>query len=206
MIDDTVYIHPSSDVSSEVEIGHGAKIWQHCTVLSGARIGSGSLLSQNVYVEGKVFVGNNAKIKNNVSLYDGVYIEEDVFIGPSAVFTNVLTPRSHWPKKQDFKKTIVKKGATVGANATVVCGVTIGCYAMIGAGSVITRDVPDFTLAYGNPAEIYDFVCQCGLIIKGISENEYICSSCKSRYFVKHGKLIVVELTKYSNITYKHYM
>ena len=133
--------------------------------MAGAQIGEGSQLGANVFVEGKVRIGRNVKVKNNVSLYDGVMLEDDVFVGPSAVFTNVLTPRSRWPRKHEFRDTIVQKGATIGANAVVVCGVTIGVSALIGAGSVVTRDVAPFSVVTGNPARQKNFVCQCGVLL-----------------------------------------
>ena len=147
-MDDTIYIHPTSDVSPKASIGDGTKIWQHCTVLAGARIGESSLLSQNVYIEGRTIIGDKVKIKNNVSIYECVTIEDEVFVGPSAVFTNVITPRSHWPRKDEFLKTLIKKGATIGANATIMCGVTIGRNAVIGAGTVVTNDVSDGKIVY----------------------------------------------------------
>lgn len=178
-----VFVHPTSEVSPKSRINPGTQIWQHCTVLAGAEIGRGSLLSQNVYVEGRTRIGNNVKIKNNVSLYEGVELEDDVFVGPSAVFTNVLTPRSHWPRKDKFLKTLVKKGATIGANSTILCGVTIGRYAMVGAGTVVTKNVPDFALVYGVPAQQQGWVCYCGQLIRVLQEGEnYICDLCTSSY------------------------
>lgn len=193
---DGVYIHPSSEVSPDARIGKGTKIWQHCTVLSGAVIGERCMLSQNVYVEARTRLGNNVKVKNNVSLYECVEIEDDVFIGPSAVFTNVMFPRSHWPRKDAFMRTVVRQGATVGANATVVCGVTIGRYAMVGAGSVVTRDVPDFGLVYGVPARSQGWVCHCGeRAARDLAEgSSYVCGHCGSGYEVKEGFFVEKQL------------
>ncbi len=190
-----IFIHPSSEVSSESQIGNGTKIWQHCTILAGADIGQECLLSQNVYVEGHTKMGQRVKIKNNVSIYEGVILEDDVFIGPSVVFTNVLNPRSHWPRKSEFLQTIVKTGATIGANATVVCGVTIGRYAMIGAGSVVTKNIPDFALAYGVPAKQRGWVCYCGELMKlAKGESYYNCHLCKSAYQVGNNYLRKIEV------------
>ena len=179
-------IHPTADVSPSAKIGEGAQIWQHCVVLAGAEIGAGAQLSANVFVEGKVRIGNGVKVKNNVSLYDGVILEDDVFVGPSAVFTNVLTPRAHWPRKNDFRDTRVGKGATIGANAVIVCGNTIGAYALIGAGSVVTHDVPAFAVVRGNPARQSGWACQCGELLPAASAAkpgvEISCDTCGSHY------------------------
>ena len=190
-----ILVHPTSEVSSQARIGSGTKIWQHCTFLAGAEIGEQCLLSQNVYIEGQTRIGNNVKIKNNVSIYECVELEDDVFIGPSAVFTNVLTPRSHWPRKDEFLPTLIKKGATIGANATVVCGVTIGRYAMVGAGSVVTRDVPDFALMYGVPAKQHGWVCHCGDLLGMIREGATRhCDLCRSIFELRNGLLSEIQL------------
>ncbi|MDO8873711.1 MAG: acyltransferase [Methanoregula sp.] len=183
-----LFIDPTSLVSSEARIGHGTKIWQFCTVLPGADIGEGCVLSQNVYVEGKTRIGNRVKIKNNVSVYECVEINDDVFIGPSVVFTNVLLPRSFVSRKNEFKKTRVLHGATIGANSTIICGVTIGEYAMVGAGSVVTSDVPPFALFYGVPARQQGWVCACGEHIATATENQdYRCQRCGSNYRIGEG-------------------
>ena len=183
-----IFINPTSQVSSEACIGHGTKVWQFCTILSGAKIGKNCVLSQNVYVEGKARIGNRVKIKNNVSIYDCVDISDDVFIGPSVVFTNVLTPRSFVPRKNEFKKTIVLRGATIGANATIICGVTIGEFAMVGSGAVVTSDVPPFGLVYGVPAQQHGWVCACGEHIDNAPEDhEYKCQRCGSSYRLWEG-------------------
>jgi len=157
------FIHPSSFVDEDVKIGEGTKIWHFCHISKGAEIGSGCKLGQNVFVDTGVKIGNNVKIQNNVSVYRGVTLEDDVFCGPSMVFTNVINPRSAFPRSADeFRKTLVCRGATIGANATIVCGHTIGQYAFIGAGSVVTKDIPAYALAYGNPARIHGWMCECG--------------------------------------------
>ena len=192
---EAIFVHPTSEVSPQARIGSGTKIWQHCTVLAGAEIGEQCLLSQNVYIEGRTRIGNNVKIKNNVSIYECVELEDDVFVGPSAVFTNVLTPRSHWPRKDEFLKTLVKKGATIGANATVVCGVTIGRYAMVGAGCVVTRDVADFALVYGVPAKQHGWACHCGNLFGMVEDGTTCrCDLCGSTYKLHNGLLTEIQL------------
>jgi len=184
------FCHPTAVISPDACIGKGTRIWQFCTILRGAVIGDDCNLSQNVYVEGRTSIGNRVKIKNNVSIYEGITIDDDAFIGPSAVFTNVINPRSFWPRKDEFKATRVKKGATIGANATIICGVTIGEYAMIGAGSVVTRSVPDYALVYGNPAVQHGWVCYCGTSV-ALSDvkNKYECPECKRQYSCDEGIL-----------------
>jgi len=148
------FIHPTAIIDEGANIGEGTRIWHFSHLMSGCVIGQNCILGQNVFVASTVILGNNVKIQNNVSLYDGVECEDDVFIGPSCVFTNVINPRSFISRKEEYKPTIVKKGASIGANATIVCGVTIGEYALVGAGAVVTRDVPPFSLVVGNPARI----------------------------------------------------
>lgn len=148
------FIHESSYIDENVEIGDNTKIWHFCHVINGSKIGKNCSFGQNCVIGPNALVGDNVKVQNNISLYDGVIIEDDVFIGPSVVFTNVINPRSFIVRKDEYKKTIVKKGATLGANCTVVCGTIIGEYAFIGAGSTVTKDVPPFALVYGNPARI----------------------------------------------------
>ena len=150
--DPGVYVHPSAIVDAGAEVGEGTRIWHFCHVYGGARIGARCVLGQNVMVANGVVVGDGTKIQNNVSLYAGVTLEEDVFCGPSAVFTNVTTPRAFVERKSEFRPTLVRRGATIGANATILCGVTIGRYAMVGAGAVVTRDALDHALIVGVPA------------------------------------------------------
>lgn len=190
-----IFIHPTSEVSKGARIGKGTKVWQHCTILAGARIGKGCLLSQNVYIEGRTYIGNGVKIKNNVSIYEGVEVEDDVFIGPSVVFTNVVTPRSYWPRKDEFLKTLIKKGATIGANATILCGSVVGRYAMVGLGSVVTRSLPDFALAYGVPARQRGWVCYCGNPLNSVTKNTICrCGLCGRAYKMKSGLLTEFEI------------
>jgi len=162
MSDKSYFVHESSYVDEGAEIGEGTKIWHFCHIMPGAKIGKKCSIGQNVNVGSRAIIGNGVKIQNNVSVYDDVIIEDDVFCGPSCVFTNVINPRAFVERKHEYKKTVVKKGASIGANATIVCGVTIGEYALIGAGSVVTKDVPAYALAYGNPARVRGMVDKSG--------------------------------------------
>ena len=193
-----VYIHPSAHVSPDALIGGGTKIWHEVQVREGARIGKNCILGKSVYVGKNVIIGDNVKIENRVSLFQGVQIEDDAFIGPHVVFTNDLRPRSF---NKDWKvvPTYVKKGASIGANSTIICGITIGEYSMIGAGSVVTKDIPPYALAYGNPAKIRGFVCRCGERLREEEMHDnYIlmkCHRCGAIYKipVEHYKLIQEE-------------
>lgn len=158
--------HESSYVDEGAEIGEGTKIWHFCHVMSGAKIGKNCSLGQNVNIGGKAIIGDGVKIQNNVSVYDNVVIEDDVFCGPSCVFTNVINPRAFVERKLEYKQTVIKKGASIGANATIVCGVTVGEYALIGAGSVVTKDVPAYALVYGSPARVRGKVDKEGNILE----------------------------------------
>jgi UDP-2-acetamido-3-amino-2,3-dideoxy-glucuronate N-acetyltransferase len=155
-------VHPSALVDEGCEIGSGTKIWHFCHILKGSRIGKNCIFGQNVMAGPDVIVGNGVKVQNNVAIYKGVTLEDGVFCGPSMVFTNVLTPRAFVERKDEFLSTLVRTGATIGANATIICGVTIGRYAMIGAGSVVTKDVLDFALVVGNPARQIGWVSRSG--------------------------------------------
>ena len=185
------FAHESSYVDDGAEVGAGTRIWHFTHVMSGARIGRGCNIGQNVVVSQDVVVGDNAKIQNNVSLYTGVELEDDVFCGPSTVFTNVINPRSHVSRKHEYQRTLVKRGATLGANCTIVCGHTIGRYAFVGAGAVVTRDVPDHALVVGNPARITGWVCACGIkLASGIRPPDHaVCKSCGSKYDAGTGGL-----------------
>ena len=185
------FVHQSSYVDEETTIGSGTKIWHFCHVMKGSKIGENCNIGQNVVVSPNVVIGNNVKIQNNVSLYEGVVCEDDVFLGPSCVFTNVKNPRSEIVRKQDFLNTIVKKGATIGANATIVCGITIGTYSFVAAGAVVTKNVNDFALMQGNPARQNGWMSIFGE--KLIFENDIaICKKTNTTYLLKNG-LVVLE-------------
>lgn len=174
------FIHESAYVDEGAQIGDGTKIWHFCHVLGGAVIGSGCSLGQNVVVMNGVRIGNNVKIQNNVSVYEGVVLEDDVFCGPSMVFTNVSNPRAHVSRREEFAKTLVKRGATIGANATIVCGATLGEYSFVGAGTVVTGDVTSYALVVGVPGRRIGWVCQCGDRLPDSGSGE--CSRCGSTY------------------------
>lgn len=179
------FVHPSSCIDEGAHIGVGTSIWHFSHVMSSARIGDHCNIGQNVFIAADVQVGNNVKIQNNVSLYTGVVVEDDVFLGPSMVFTNVINPRSHINRKHEYKPTLVQRGASIGANATILCGITLGQYCFIGAGAVVTRDVPGYALVYGNPARIQGWMCQCGLQLeldKDAESQILECRSCGTSY------------------------
>jgi len=175
------FVHESSYVDEGAEIGAGTKIWHFCHVMPHAHIGEHCNIGQNVLVSSNVTLGNNVKIQNNVSLYTGVIVEDDVFLGPSMVFTNVINPRSHVNRKDEYKTTLVCKGASIGANATIVCGVTLGKYCFVGAGAVVTKDVPDYALVYGSPARVRGWMCQCGEQLK-FEDDRAVCLGCGDAY------------------------
>lgn len=156
------FVHESSYVDEGVQIGDGSKIWHFCHIMPGVQIGTHCSFGQNCVVGPNVIIGNGVKVQNNVSIYEGIEIEDEVFLGPSMVFTNVINPRAFIVRREEFKKTLLKKGCSIGANVTILCGVTIGEYAMIGAGAVVTKDVPPYALVYGNPARQYGSVDQAG--------------------------------------------
>jgi UDP-2-acetamido-3-amino-2,3-dideoxy-glucuronate N-acetyltransferase len=188
------FVHKSSFIDENVEIGEGTKIWHFCHILKNTRIGKNCVLGQNVMVGPNVRIGDRVKIQNNVSVYEGVEIEDEVFCGPSMVFTNVINPRAFIERKSEFKRTLVRRGATIGANATIVCGVTIGRYAFVGAGAVVIKDVPDYALVAGVPARQIGWVCKCGTTLKEFDENKIaVCKYCGSRYELKNDKLIQME-------------
>jgi len=187
-----LFVHPSSFVDDGAVVGRGTKIWHFSHVMPGGVIGERCNLGQNVVVMPKTRIGNNVKIQNNVSVYEGVELEDDVFCGPSCVFTNVMNPRSHVPRKHEYRKTLVKRGASIGANATVICGVTLGEYAFIGAGAVVTSDVPSFALMVGVPARRIGWMCQCGERLQPAT-GQAACAVCGARYAEAGGALRMTE-------------
>ena len=176
------YIHESSYVDDDVDIGEGTKVWHFTHVMKGTRIGQNCTLGQNVLVGPNVVIGDNVKIQNNVSVYEGVELQDEVFCGPSCVFTNVDRPRSGFPTASEkYLRTLLKTGATVGANATIVCGHTIGEHAFIGAGAVVTNDIPAHAIVYGNPARIHGWACACGEPLS-FDDEHATCSACGRKY------------------------
>src|SRR5215831_3726735 len=180
------FAHESCYLDEGCIIGDDTKIWHFTHVMSGARIGERCNIGQNVVVSPDVVLGNNVKIQNNVSVYKGCILEDDVFCGPSMVFTNVVNPRSHVSRKDEYKTTVVRKGASLGANCTIVCGTTIGRYAFVGAGAVVIRDVPDFALVVGNPARLAGWRCLCGNPIRFDQGDAGLCADC-GRTFTRQG-------------------
>lgn len=181
------FVHESSYVDNGVTIGQGTKIWHFCHIQSGAEIGEKCSFGQNVNVSNNVKIGNGCKLQNNVSVYEGVELEDHVFCGPSMVFTNDLTPRAKYPKgSAGYKKTLLKTGATVGANATIVCGHTLGRWSMVASGAVVTKDVPDYALMAGVPAKRIGWVCECGEVLK----DGLTCDNCGRSYEEKETGLV----------------
>jgi len=189
----SVTIHPSAIVDDGATIGKSSCVWHFSHVCAGAKIGEKCSLGQNVFVGNDVVIGNNVKIQNNVSVYDAVTIEDDVFCGPSMVFTNVYNPRSTFTRKDEYRKTLIKRGATMGANSTIVCGITVGQYAFIGAGAVINKDVPDFALMVGVPAKQIGWMSRFGerldLPLKGNAET--ICPHTNEKYVLVDGLCVI---------------
>jgi UDP-2-acetamido-3-amino-2,3-dideoxy-glucuronate N-acetyltransferase len=185
------FVHPTSIIDDGAIIGDETKIWHFSHVMSGAIIGRGCNMGQNVVVSPGVRIGNNVKIQNNVSIYTGVILEDDVFCGPSMVFTNVVNPRSHVSRKNEYRQTLVGRGATFGANCTVVCGVTVGAFAFVGAGAVVTRDVPDYALVVGNPGRITGWMCECGVKLASGARppGTVACTVCGLTYTVVEGRV-----------------
>jgi UDP-2-acetamido-3-amino-2,3-dideoxy-glucuronate N-acetyltransferase len=186
-----VQVHESAIIDNGARIGSGSRVWHWVHVCAGARIGKNCSLGQNVFVGNKVIIGDNVKIQNNVSVYDNLYLEDDVFCGPSMVFTNVYNPRSAIERKSEYMDTRVKRGATIGANATIVCGITIGRYAFVGAGAVITRDVPDYALVVGVPGRQIGWMSEYGeqLDLPLAGDGEAVCAHTGTRYVLSAGRL-----------------
>lgn len=173
------FVHPLSIVDDGAIVGENTRIWHWSHIMNGAIVGSNCNIGEHAFIESGVVIGNRVKIKNNVALYSGLTCEDDVFLGPNCVFTNVSNPRSFIERKNEFLQTVIRKGATIGANATIVCGNEIGRYAFVGAGSVVTRNVPNYTMVVGNPARFYSFVCECGYKLN----ESLICPHCGKKYY-----------------------
>ena len=182
MIGKEYIVHETSLIGENVKIGDGTRVWQFCNIMEGVEIGENCNIGMNVFIETGVKIGNHVTIKNNISLYSGVECDDDTFLGPNCVFTNTLNPRSFISRKKEFKKTIIHKGASLGANCTIVCGHNVGRYAMVGSGAVVTKNVPDYTLVVGNPARKLGYVCECGERLHVNVDEEYICSRCGKKY------------------------
>ena len=180
-----IKIHESASVSSGATIGEGTSIWQNCIIQDDAIIGENCNIGANVFIEKGVRIGNGVKIKNNIAIYSGAVIEDDVFLGPNCVFTNVINPRAFISRKHEFRPTVIHKGATVGANATLICGHNIGRYAMIGAGTVVAHDVGDYHLVVGNPDKLLGYVCECGCRL----DAKLKCEECGKQYTSSEGMI-----------------
>jgi len=191
MKEEKYFVHPSSHIDENVEIGEGTKIWHFCHIQSGARIGKFCILGQNVNIGNNVIIGNYCKIQNNVSIYEGVTLEDYVFCGPSMVFTNVINPRCMYPQagSKFYKKTLVREGASLGANCTIICGVVIGRHAFVGAGAVVTKDVPDYALVVGNPARIMGWVSEAGEKLAFDENGIALCSKTGKKYQLENNRV-----------------
>lgn len=194
MIHPDTFIHESAYADDGCEIGEQTKVWHFSHIMPKARIGKQCVIGQNVFIADNVVIGNGVKVQNNVSVYEGVTCEDDVFLGPSMVFTNVMNPRSTVERKDEYKKTLVKKGASIGANATIICGNTIGQYAFVGAGAVVTKKVPDFALVAGNPAKQLGWMSRYGQHLPEPDENGVMaCPATGEKYKLSEGKVVLVQ-------------
>lgn len=189
MTENTIYIDPTSAIDEGVQIGNGTKIWHFSHVSAGARLGSGCILGQNVFIGRNVHIGDRVKVQNNVSIYEGVSIEDDVFVGPSVVFTNVINPRSFVERKQDYRKTKICRGASLGANCTIICGITVGNYALVGAGSVVTKDVLPFAIVAGNPSRQIGWTSETGEKLAFGQDKKAFCESEQKWYYLENGEV-----------------
>jgi UDP-2-acetamido-3-amino-2,3-dideoxy-glucuronate N-acetyltransferase len=183
------FVHETAVIDEGCEIGEGVKLWHFCHVMTGAKIGKDCTIGQNVFIASNVILGNNVKVQNNVSIYEGVICEEDVFLGPSMVFTNVINPRSAVNRKVQYKKTLVRKGATIGANATILCGNEVGQYAFVGAGAVVTKDVLPYALVIGSPAKQVGWVSEAGNRLAFNIEGIGICTETGQKYLLENNSV-----------------
>jgi UDP-2-acetamido-3-amino-2,3-dideoxy-glucuronate N-acetyltransferase len=181
------FAHESSYIDKPSEIGKGTKIWHFSHIMQNSKIGENCNIGQNVVISQQVIIGNGVKIQNNVSVYEGVICEDDVFLGPSCVFTNVINPRSFISRKSEYKTTIIKKGAAIGANSTIVCGHNIGKYAFVGAGSVVTKNIPDYACVVGNPAKLLYYVCECSEKMTFDKDGYFKCPKCGKEYIIENN-------------------
>lgn len=188
MYDNNYIAHQSSYIDEGAKIGKNTKIWHFSHIMNGASIGENCNIGQNVVISPNVKIGNGVKIQNNVSVYEGVICEDNVFLGPSCVFTNVINPRSFISRKTEYKRTRIAKGASIGANATIICGNNIGKYALVGAGSTVVNDVNDYSCVVGSPAKLLYYVCKCGSKLKKTDE-KYICNDCGNVYVMEKGQI-----------------
>lgn len=188
-----VFIHPTAVIDEGARIGAGTKLWHFCHISGSSVLGTNCVVGQNVFVDNEVVIGNGVKIQNNVSVYKGVTIEDDVFLGPSMVFTNVINPRSFIERKEEFKPTLVRKGASIGANVTIICGCTIGSYALIGAGSVVTHTVADYALVVGNPARQTGWVSHAGVKLDFNEEGVALCPLTGIQYVMQNGTVCTAQ-------------
>lgn len=186
------FVHESAYIDERCTIGGGTKIWHFSHILSGSSIGERCNIGQNVVVGPDVTIGRNCKIQNNVSVYKGVILEDGVFCGPSMVFTNIYNPRAEIRKMDQVRPTLVRKGTTIGANATIICGTTLGRYSFVGAGAVVIKNVPDYALMVGNPAKQVGWICRCGVKLE-LNEKRYVCNGCGNIYQLSENKLSVIK-------------
>jgi UDP-2-acetamido-3-amino-2,3-dideoxy-glucuronate N-acetyltransferase len=193
MIEKEVFIHTSAVIDEGAQVGAGTRIWHFCHLMPGCRVGKNCIVGQNVFIDNNVLIGNGVKIQNNVSVYNGVVLEDDVFLGPSMVFTNVMNPRSFIERKTEFKPTLVRKGATIGANASILCGVEIGSYAMIGAGTVVVNNVFPYALVVGNPARQIGWVSKAGITLDFRVDGTAVCPATGESYKLISQILVPVQ-------------
>ena len=193
MSNENIQVHPTAIIDKGAEIGAGTSIWHFCHLMPSSKVGENCSIGQNAYIDSHAIIGNRVRIQNNVSVYNGVIIEDDVFLGPSMVFTNILNPRSFIERKKEFKKTIVRRGASIGANATILCGVEIGSYAMIGAGTVVLKNVQPYALFVGNPARQIGWVSEAGITLYFNTEGVATCPQTGKKYKFENDVIYPLE-------------